>query len=66
MSTRDDIQRIEKLVTEAGIKVPDFCRRVPVEYSTWWRWREGKGKPLLETWRRVEAAVEALPREVAP
>ena len=57
-----EIVRIENRVRAAGKTVKELLRIADVDDAQWWRWRQGKHRPLRTTWARIVAAVD----EIAP
>jgi hypothetical protein len=60
MSMRTELETIEKQVKAAGHPVAELLRRAEVDASMWQRWKAGKQKPLLESWRKVETAFREM------
>ena len=54
-----EIVAIEDKLRTARVPLGEFWRAVPVDASTWWRWKRG-AHPRLDRWRAVEAALERM------
>jgi len=48
---------IERMATERGRTMQQVCADLGVAYTTFWRWRAGKGEPSLSMYRRLRDAV---------
>ena len=53
----DLVERCENMMKEIGIPVTEFCRRVEISPSCFYRWRAGEIKPGENTLARIEAWV---------
>lgn len=60
MSIVDEITKFEESAKASGLQIGDVLEAAGVDRSTWTRWKSGKTKPLLESWRSVEAAAAYL------
>ena len=49
---------IERRARDAGVKMTPVLVEAGVAPSTWWRWRQGRTHPLLDTLRLVETALD--------
>lgn len=54
------LKALEQLATKHDIRMDDACRVAGIDYTTYWRWREGKSSPGLDTWERLQDAVKTL------
>ena len=58
---RPHIESTQARVLASGMSMSKFLAQCGVSRSTWWRWREGKGRPNMATWDRVQVAAHKLP-----
>lgn len=54
------LQALEQRAKKHGIRMDDACRVAGIDYTTYWRWREGKSSPGLDAWERLQNAVKML------
>jgi hypothetical protein len=62
MNTPAEILRIEARLAKIGRTPKDLCDLARISPSQWSRWKHKGQRPLLETWLRVQAAVERIGR----
>lgn len=55
----DPIAHIELHALDKGVAMTDALADAGVAYSTWWRWKQGKSSPILETVRKIVDAIDA-------
>ncbi len=60
MNMAAEITKLETRVRNAGVTVKQLLAEADVDDAQWWRWRQGKHKPLRTTWARIEAAADKL------
>ena len=54
---------VENRVRAAGLTMKTFCERAGISQSGITRWKQGKHEPRMETLRRIETTLAALPAE---
>ena len=65
MSTKDEIQEIERRVKSLRLPMSFVLERAKISSPTWTRWKNGTHSPLKEKWDAVVAAVEDIERRLA-
>lgn len=60
MDMTEDIERIEQSAKAAGLSMRAACIRAGIHPTTVSRWKAGVSNPLLETLRKLEAAIAAV------
>lgn len=60
MSISKEIAAIEAQLRGHGIAVQEFLRRVPLDLSTWNRWKAGRFRPRFEKWQAVQQALKQI------
>ena len=50
---------IESRAKDAGLTMPEVCKRAGIAVSTFWRWKSGKTNPSIDVYQRLEAATES-------
>ena len=54
------LQALEQQAKKHNVRMDDACREARIDYTTYWRWREGKSSPGLDAWERLQSAVKTL------
>ena len=60
MSISQEIAAIESRLHKSGLTLSAFLKVAGVNSSMWQRWRSGQDKPMLDSWRRIEAAERSI------
>lgn len=48
---------IERMAAEAGITVPELCRRAGIAHTTFYRWKRDETQPTLRIYERIRKAL---------
>ena len=59
MDTLLSPEDIERLATEAGLTVPELCRRAAIAHTTFYRWKNKDTRPTMAVYERIVAALRA-------
>lgn len=65
MSTRDEIQEIERRVKSLNLCMSFVLKRAEIPASTWTRWKNGNQSPMKKKWDAIVAAVEDIEQRLA-
>lgn len=56
----DRLTNYEQQAADVGVTMRAICEAAELEYSTYWRWREGRVRPSWDAWERFIQAYERL------
>jgi len=65
MDIREIIYNCEEDARASGFKASEVCKEAGLARTTFWRWKNNKAKPNLETVSKWQAALERLKRRKA-
>jgi transcriptional regulator with XRE-family HTH domain len=50
---------IERIAAEAGITVPELCKRAGIAHTTFYRWKKKRTSPSIAVYERLRNALRA-------
>jgi DNA-binding phage protein len=65
MDIQEIIYNCESDAKAAGFKTAEVCKEAGLARTTFWRWKNKKAKPNLETVSKFQEALERLKRRKA-
>ena len=63
MSIQNRAAALQERAKDHGLRMDFVCRAAGLNFTTFWRWRNGNAAPSLDAWERLTTALDDLCRE---